>query len=176
VGEEKMTPMETAWLVLKYEGGFFTQPPAMEMDEEKIAEYEKGRDRSGRYPAFFGDDYSNALYQQEEVAALNEAIRQELRRQMDAKSGFHFGEFDSGFMPDASPMMRMREHNFPKAGEPFVPTGAKGTFVMRPYRGADHIKKPLPIRAPVIRSRRDPEYNLNMKNRFDPDGGEFIGE
>jgi len=171
-----MTPIDKAWLVLKYEGGFFTQPPAMEMDEEKIADYEKRRDKGGPYPAFFGDDYSNALYQQEEVAALNEAIRQELKRQMDAKSGFHFGEFDSGFMPDASPMMQMREHNFPKAGEPFVPTGAKGTFVMRPYRGADHMQGPLPIRAPVIRSRFTPEYNLNMKNLFDPDGGEFIGE
>jgi hypothetical protein len=95
---------------------------------------------------------------------------------MDAKSEFHFWEFDSGFMPDASPMMAMRQHYFPKAGKPMVPTGAKGTFVMRPYRGPDDYKPALPIRAPVIRSRWDPEYKLNMKNRFDPDGGKFIGE
>jgi hypothetical protein len=166
-----MTPMDEAWRVLKYEGGFFTQPPAMKIDEEDFENYEKW----GNAP-FFGDNYYNALYQQEEVAALNEAIRQELKRQMDAKSGIHFAEFDPFYMADASPMMQMREHNFAKDGYQIVPTGANGTFVMRPYRGADHIQKPLPIRAPVIRSRRNPEYNLNMKNRFDPDGGEFIGE
>jgi len=171
-----MTPMEEAWLVLKYEGGFFTQPPAMEMDEEKIADYEKGRDRGGSYPAYFGDKYSNALYQQEEVAALNEAIRQELQRQMQAKGRFT----SSSYIPDASPMMQMREHNFPKVGEPMVPTGAKGTFVMRPYRGADHMQRPLPIRVPVIRTRGIPELGIpplpvDMSKLFSPDGGEFIG-
>ncbi len=164
-----MTPMDEAWLILKYEGGFFTQPP-MEMDEERLAEYERGRDRGHPYSADLGDEYYNALYQQEEVAALNEAIRQELKRQMNAKGNFT----SSTYMPDASPMMQMREHNFPKVGEPRVPTGAKGTFVMRPYRGPDNYKSALPIRAPVIRSRYMPEYLMDMKN-FNSDGGEFIG-
>ena len=111
-----MTPMDEAWLVLKCEGGFFTQPP-MQMDEKRLAEYEKGRDSGVPYSAHLGDDYYNALYQQEEVAALNEVIRQELRRQMHAKDNFT----SSTYMPDASPMMQMREHNFPKVGEPLVP-------------------------------------------------------
>ena len=167
--------MDEAWLILKYEGGFFTQPP-MEMDEKEIAEYERGRDGTAPYTGHFGDKYYNALYQQEAIAALNEAIRQELRQQMNAKSGFHFGEFNDAFMPDASPMRQMRQHSFPKVGEPMVPTGAKGTFVMRPYRGSDEYNSGPPIKTPVSRSRRSPEYTLNMKNLFDPDGGEFIGE
>ena len=166
-----MTPMDEAWLVLKYEGGFFTQPPAMEMDEEKIAEYEKRIDSGAPYAGYFGDDYYNALYQQEEVAALNEAIRQELQQQMNAKGNFT----SSTYMPDASPMMLMRDHNFPKVGQQHPPRGFEGDFMMRPCRGPDNYKFALPIRAPVIRSRYMPEYRMNMSN-FDPDGGEFIGE
>ena len=164
--------MDEAWLILKYEGGFFTKPPPMEVDAEKFANYERGRDgHDGFYAAgFLGDKYYNDLYQQEEVAALNEAIRQELYRQMVDKGNF---SFNAMYRPDASPMMQMREHNFPKVGEPYPPTGAKGTFVMRPYRGPDNDKPALPIRAPVIRSKAFPEYLMDMT--YFNDEGEYIG-
>ena len=169
-----MTPMDEAWLILKYEGGFFTQRPPIEGGEKRFADYERELG-TGSYSGHMGDNYYNALFQQEEVAALNEAIRQELKRQMDAKSDFHFMEVDAGLVPDASPMMGMRDHNFPKVGEPSPPRGFEGNFVMRPYRGPDNYKGRLPIKLPIIRYRDSPDSTFNMKNHFDR-GGEFIGQ
>lgn len=165
-----MTPMEEAWLVLKYEGGYFTQRPPIEGGEKRFADYERGLDRGAPYSGHVGDDYYNALFQQEEVAALNEAIRQELQQQMNAKGNWT----SSSYMPDASPMMQMRDHNFPKVGQQSPPRSREGNFMMRPYRGPDNYKGRLPIQVPVVRSRGFPDYTMNMSN-FDPDGGEFIG-
>jgi len=155
-----MTPMDEAWLVLKYEGGFFTKPlnPKLGATEQRIANYERTMDEGRPYSGEYGDKYYNALYQQEEIAALNEAIQQELREQMNAQ-----GQFTSGtFMADASPMMAMRQHNFPKAGEPSPPRGPQGDFMMRPYRGPDRYRSPLPIRAPMFRARHFPDHIMDM--------------
>lgn len=106
-----MTPLDAAWAVLKYEGGHFTRP--LGISEARFSEEEK-RPFSSSLMNFY-----DRLYEQEERAALEEAVRQTGAMPPGYKSDMHI---IPAFMRDEPPPMVGQARS---AGEikPYMPLG-----------------------------------------------------